>query len=643
MFFRKNISTSCSLLLLLLACAGTRTDNGPVQWPGYLKPPFPGAKEYPDDGAVILLQEGSLNIFPNEEMPQSQLDFRCITKIFNERGFDLANVTIPYSSTTKISNIQARTISADGQVTPVPRDKIFDVSIYPNFIFYADSRAKRFTFPAVAPDCIVEYRYTATVQGYTFWDSWSFQNLVPTRLSRYQITAPSEWGLKWKCSNIDLEPKTAALPAGFKQTWLWEVADMPPLIPEPGMPAWREVQPSLTFAPVGMKTWPDLGRWFFLLYKDQVQPSDDMRILVDTLCPGDVPAIERLRRLYLFVRNDIRYVAVTIGIGGYQPHPAAEVFRNRYGDCKDKVALLQAMAACAGLEVTPVLISTWQNGAVDTTVVSHTHFNHVIARARMADSSVVWMDPTSRFAPFAELPWFDRDRLVYAIGKTGLGEWQRTPAQSAADHQWRRRWELQLNSERVAAKLSSWYTGAAANDMRLALQDLREKERLEQVAREVKKAFPSADIGDVVMEHLDHEEEPVFCSISFTFPLAAGDHVSLSQFGDMDIVSSLNASRTHALQFRHPQVLVDSIVIRTGDFWSAETKSTAVQLVHPCASYQYSIDRSSAGLVLVKQFILDQPLIPLSDYPSFYAMLRKMAETDRGAVTLQPAAALKNN
>ena len=33
-----------------------------------------------------------------------------------------------------------------------------------------------------------------------------------------------------------------------------------------------------------------------------------------------------------FVQKDIRYFAIEMGIGGYQPHAAADVFRNRYGD-----------------------------------------------------------------------------------------------------------------------------------------------------------------------------------------------------------------------------------------------------------------------------------------------------------------------
>ena len=58
-----------------------------------------------------------------------------------------------------------------------------------------------------------------------------------------------------------------------------------------------------------------------------------------------------------FVQKTIRYVAVEIGIGGYQPHFAQETFRNQYGDCKDKVTLFRSLMKALNRDVYPVLIN----------------------------------------------------------------------------------------------------------------------------------------------------------------------------------------------------------------------------------------------------------------------------------------------
>ena len=49
------------------------------------------------------------------------------------------------------------------------------------------------------------------------------------------------------------------------------------------------------------------------------------------------------------MQKQIRYFAIEVGVGGNQPHPAADVFRGRYGDCKDKATLLAAMLSSIGM------------------------------------------------------------------------------------------------------------------------------------------------------------------------------------------------------------------------------------------------------------------------------------------------------
>ena len=77
------------------------------------------------------------------------------------------------------------------------------------------------------------------------------------------------------------------------------------------------------------------------------------------------------------MQRNIRYVGIEIGIGGLQPHTADDVFRNRYGDCKDKATLLRAMLENVGIHSTWVLVDT-RRGFVDPKVPS-VDGNHAIA------------------------------------------------------------------------------------------------------------------------------------------------------------------------------------------------------------------------------------------------------------------------
>ena len=68
--------------------------------------------------------------------------------------------------------------------------------------------------------------------------------------------------------------------------------------------------------------------------------TDRIRALALNLTTGLTGEREKARALYDWVSRNIRYVAVTLGSGGYVPHSADEVLANEYGDCKDHVVLL---------------------------------------------------------------------------------------------------------------------------------------------------------------------------------------------------------------------------------------------------------------------------------------------------------------
>jgi hypothetical protein len=43
-------------------------------------------------------------------------------------------------------------------------------------------------------------------------------------------------------------------------------------------------------------------------------------------------SIAKAKGLSSFLPQEIRYVAIEVGIGASRPHPADEVFKDRYGD-----------------------------------------------------------------------------------------------------------------------------------------------------------------------------------------------------------------------------------------------------------------------------------------------------------------------
>ena len=138
----------------------------------------------------------------------------------------------------------------------------------------------------------------------------------------------------------------APIAAGPNQ-WNWTLSDIAPIRVEDQMPPWRGIAGRLVVALVppngkgsGIKTWNDIGSWYSGLIAGRRDASAAIRQKVAELTASAATPLAKMQVLASFVQHDIRYVAIELGIGGFQPHPASEVFGHRYGDCKDKATFL---------------------------------------------------------------------------------------------------------------------------------------------------------------------------------------------------------------------------------------------------------------------------------------------------------------
>ena len=84
------------------------------------------------------------------------------------------------------------------------------------------------------------------------------------------------------------------------------------------------------------------------------------------LTAGKTDFYDKTEAIADFVQQQIRYFVIEIGIGGYQPHSAGDIFRNRYGDCKDKATLLSAMLSTVGIHSDLVMVDTAAASSIPT-------------------------------------------------------------------------------------------------------------------------------------------------------------------------------------------------------------------------------------------------------------------------------------
>jgi tetratricopeptide (TPR) repeat protein len=172
------------------------------------------------------------------------------------------------------------------------------------------------------------------------------------------------------------------------------------------------------------ENWQAVAQWYAKLENGRVEPTPAIRAKALELIQGRENESDKIQALYDYVSKNIRYVSLSFGLGRYQPHSAADVFANQYGDCKDKHTLLAAMLQAANLPSDAVLIPSLRD--LDRSMPSPSQFDHVIT-AVPTEHGLIWMDSTAEVAPFRLLSAALRNKSALLVPPNGDGKIVETP------------------------------------------------------------------------------------------------------------------------------------------------------------------------------------------------------------------------
>ncbi|MBP5300646.1 MAG: DUF3857 domain-containing protein, partial [Victivallales bacterium] len=228
----------------------------------------------------------------------------------------------------------------------------------------------------------------------SFSDIFTFEGEYPILHEIFRIDGPAEMPLSSRLvkSPAGNGPKSTEHEENGRLQYTWEVNDVPQAFEEPDMPAMHQYVQRLLVST--FQDWSEVSRWYWNLCLPRLTVTPQMQEMVDTLVGNATEFDEKLRRIFAFVSQKIRYMGITIeeNAPGYEPHDVARTFEDRAGVCRDKAALLVAMLRAAGLEAYPVLIHVGQPKDEE---VPQPFFNHAITAARNPENGrFVLMDST---------------------------------------------------------------------------------------------------------------------------------------------------------------------------------------------------------------------------------------------------------
>jgi len=376
--------------------------------------------------AFVVEQTSTRIVFENDGTSTREQTARV--RIQSDAGLQRYGLlTFSYQGSTESMDIDyVRVRKPDGSVVPTPAENTQDMAaeITRQAPFYSDLREKHVAVKGLSVGDVLEFQShwlgTKPLAPGQFWYAYNFSRDGIILQEQLQISVPRDRPVKWNSPEV----KPAITQETARRVFTWTTSQLEHKSSEDQKAeqetklyqAARGTFPAADVQISSFQTWEEVGQWYGSLQQERVKPTPEIRAKAAELTKGMSDDNAKLHAIYKYVSTNFRYIGIAFGIGRYQPHTAAEVLSNQYGDCKDKYTLFASLLDAAGIKAYPALISS--SHEIDVEVPSPGQFDHVIGAVPQG-SGFQWFDTTIEVAPFAYLLTQLRDKraLVIADGK----------------------------------------------------------------------------------------------------------------------------------------------------------------------------------------------------------------------------------
>jgi len=359
-------------------------------------------------------------------------------RINNRAGEKYATVSIPYSKSDRISNIEAFIQDQHGQV--VRRLKKGDISEKSNISsssLYEDDYIKEFTLKHNSYPYTITYSFQIQQDEFIYVDYWVpvLSRKIPTLHSSLTVSVPQDFKLSY-ASNLTKEFHIDTTESMIQYTWKADYAD--PIKDEKLAPPLSVYLPMVKIVPVdfsyeldgSFETWTGFGNWEIELLKGiQDLPESEERKIA-SIVKGIDDDREKIKALYHYLQDNTRYINVSIETGGLKPYPASYVAENKYGDCKALSNYFITVLQTIGIRAYYTNVYAGEPIRPINKLFPSQQFNHVILFIPR-EHDTIWLDCTNNLA-FNYLGTFTQNREAFVIAEN-RSNFIRTPALTNED------------------------------------------------------------------------------------------------------------------------------------------------------------------------------------------------------------------
>ncbi len=572
--------------------------------------------------------------------------YRQVITILNDksRGNEFQ---IGYTPDMPVKNISATIYDANGRMLrKMSKTEIQDYSAVSSFSIYEDDRVKYFELNHSEYPYTIEVKWEQKIKGIAFaaFEDWYIQNSYhqSVQFSEYKLTTPKDFGFSYRAFKTDAKPQIISLED--KNVYHWITENIPAIQSESfGVNTLNlipRVLVSLDSFAVGkykgsMKSWKDYGAFEYSLWKGRDKLSEETQAEIRKRTANANSNQEKIDTLYRWMQEDMRYVSVQLGIGGWQPFEASYVERNKYGDCKALTNYMMSMLKVIDIESHPASVYAGNVSPKHEEDFASPRFNHIILYIPSED---YWLECTSNYNPPNYLGDFTENRTVLISSKEG-GKLIKTPKSDALSNLAERKIEVKIAPDGSAVlETKSKLHRHQESPWRQLFFENSEEEQKKYFRRSHK--LPTFQFEDFTIT--PNRNEP-FTQLNFQVKINRyGSKAGKRFFVPINVVSprtyvpaKLTEERKNEVVIKNGYTDKDEIIISLPAGYKAESIPTEKkEIATDFGSYSLEFQQLGNKIICLRNFTIKDLTLPAESYDTVRKFYKDVVKADKTQLVL---------
>ncbi len=620
------------------------------------KTPTPASAK--DSPAVVLFDEYLITVDDKNHAVERE---RSAIRILKPQGRRYANCEAEYDVDEKLSYFHSWTITADGRQLQAMETDFTDHGAYAAAVLQFSERIRVVTPPASDPGAVVVCETEVQLRPYMSEESWDIQAPIPIVSEAMELELPPGGHFAEAWHNY---PPVKPVETGSNHL-RWEIKDVPALDLENlhATPPWRALAARMAVkwgdsAVKGVDAqWRAIGLWQDQLEQHRTDPSPEITAKAQEITAGAPDLYTKLSRITDYIQKNIRYFIVARGIGGWQAHYAGDIYRNRYGDCKDKTTLLISMLQAIGVHAYYLHVDS-ERGIIDPATPSLAG-NHMITAIELPDGendprllarvkaltgkTLLIFDPTDEVTPVGLI----RGQLQGAYGNLSNGAQSQVlqmpilPPESAG--------RTRSGSFTIAADgalsgdLTELFTGDDAASERWSIKDTDSKELREELERALGRDLPGLAFKGFEFHQTADLDKPLSLDLHLSATSYAHASGPLLLFRPRVLGSEARnvpelmegKPRSYPIELGHPGRWRDSFDIAIPAGYTVDETPDPVDLDLDFASYHSKVSTKGSLLHYEREYVVRQVEIPPDKAADFRRFESAILADEKNAAVLK--------